>query len=288
MSGTEQELTDAALELRRHAESIEPDEKRLSELDELISQLNRLMQKHGCVNEEGLLAKKNELSTLISNHKKNSESFSELENEAQRLEGELEEMAQELHIRRKEASVNLENSVADELGKLGLPHSAVKIDLSDRAELNKYGKTQFKLLFSPNKGMPMAEAGKTASGGEMSRLMLILKSQLAQHIGLPTLIFDEIDTGVSGEIGQKMGSILKKMAHKKQVICITHLPQIAAAGEHHYFVYKQEKEDATASGIRKLDGEHRILEIAKMLSGDRPTEGAMSNAKELLLSTAQG
>jgi hypothetical protein len=177
--------------------------------------------------------------------------------------------------------------MAQELVKLGLPNAEVRIDLSLRTEWNAFGQTNFKLLFSPNKGMPLAEASKSASGGEISRLMLVLKAQLAKHVGMPTLIFDEIDTGVSGEIGQKMGQILQEMARQKQVICITHLPQIAAAGEHHYFVYKTEDRETTSSGIRKLSEEERVLEIAKMLSGDQPTDGAIHNAKELLAASFQ-
>jgi DNA repair protein RecN (Recombination protein N) len=287
LSNIDQELSDAALELRRQAESIEPDDMRLKELDDLISQLNRLMQKHGCMDLEGLIQKKNDLHEWITNHEKQNDSFAELEKELQELKKKLVKIGEVLHRKRESSSEKLEKGVAQELVKLGLPNAEVRIDLSLRTEWNAFGQTNFKLLFSPNKGMPLAEASKSASGGEISRLMLVLKAQLAKHVGMPTLIFDEIDTGVSGEIGQKMGQILQEMARQKQVICITHLPQIAAAGEHHYFVYKTEDRETTSSGIRKLSEEERVLEIAKMLSGDQPTDGAIHNAKELLAASFQ-
>jgi DNA repair protein RecN (Recombination protein N) len=287
LSNIDQELSDAALELRRQAESIEPDDMRLKELDDLISQLNRLMQKHGCMDLEGLIQKKNDLHEWITNHEKQNDSYAELEKELQELKKKLVKMGEGLHRKRESSSGKLEKDVAQELVKLGLPNAEVRIDLSLRTEWNAFGQTNFKLLFSPNKGMPLAEASKSASGGEISRLMLVLKAQLAKHVGMPTLIFDEIDTGVSGEIGQKMGQILQEMARQKQVICITHLPQIAAAGEHHYFVYKTEDGETTSSGIRKLSEEERVLEIAKMLSGDQPTGGAIHNAKELLAASFQ-
>ena len=164
-----------------------------------------------------------------------------------------------------------------------MPNAALKIEQSDLNDLTALGKDNIVFLFSANKGSIVQELNKVASGGELSRLMLSIKSLIANSKQLPTIIFDEIDTGVSGEIANKMGIIMDKMAKTMQVITITHLPQIAAKGSSHLFVYKQEKENKTHSQIKKLNKEERVQEIAKMLSTENPTAAAIKNAKELLM-----
>jgi DNA repair protein RecN (Recombination protein N) len=139
-----------------------------------------------------------------------------------------------------------------------------------------------KFLFSANKGHTLAEMSKVASGGELSRLMLAIKSLIARYAALPTIIFDEIDAGVSGEVANKVGQIMERLAENLQVITITHLPQIASKGQSHYFVYKDDETSTTYTRIRQLDEKERVLEIAKMLSGDKPGESALQNARELL------
>jgi DNA repair protein RecN (Recombination protein N) len=150
--------------------------------------------------------------------------------------------------------------------------------------LTATGIDNIRFLFSANKGHALAEMSKVASGGELSRLMLSIKSIVAQYTALPTIIFDEIDTGVSGEVANKVGQIMERLAQNLQVITITHLPQIASKGKSHYFVYKDDSEAATFTRIKQLSNDERVLEIAKMLSGDKPGESALQNARELLFS----
>jgi DNA repair protein RecN (Recombination protein N) len=156
----------------------------------------------------------------------------------------------------------------------------VKVDQTDAPDRN--GMNDIRFLFSAIKQAPPEEISKVASGGEVSRLMLTIKSLLSDFKGLPTLIFDEIDAGVSGEIAEKMGAIMKRMSGGRQVIAITHLPQVAAQGEEHFLVYKEEEQHSTVTRIRQLSSDERITEIAKLLSGERMTDAALSNARELL------
>ena len=149
-------------------------------------------------------------------------------------------------------------------------------------ELTKNGTDQIRFLFTANKGHNLAEMSKVASGGELSRLMLSIKSIIARYTALPTIIFDEIDTGVSGEVANKVGVIMERLAQNLQVMTITHLPQIASKGQSHYFVYKDNETDTTFTQLRKLSKDERVVEIAKMLSGDKPGESALQNARDLL------
>jgi DNA repair protein RecN (Recombination protein N) len=157
-----------------------------------------------------------------------------------------------------------------------------KIELQAGDELSASGLDQIRFLFSANKGIGLSDLSKVASGGELSRLMLSLKAIMASKKQLPTIIFDEIDTGVSGDVADKIGAILLKMGQTLQVITITHLPQMASKGGHHLFVYKNDDEDQTVSHIRQLSKEERVVEIAKMLSTSNPTQSALKNARELL------
>jgi len=172
---------------------------------------------------------------------------------------------------------------------MGMVSSGLKIELTPAAARNstlgglgENGADEIKFLFSANKGHALAEMSKVASGGELSRLMLSIKSLIAKNTALPTIIFDEIDTGVSGEVAHKVGQIMEQLANNLQVITITHLPQIASKGRRHYFVYKDDTTATTYTRIKQLDADERILEIAKMLSGDKPGESALQNARELL------
>ena len=168
------------------------------------------------------------------------------------------------------------------LRNLGIPFAQFVVQHQMLLEYTKNGKDSFEFLFTANKGVEPSLVSKTASGGETSRLMLAIKEILAKHLQLPTILFDEIDTGVSGEIAEKMGLILANMGKRQQVISITHLPQLAAKGEHHYFVFKSVVNDRSITQLRKLEKEDRIEELAKMLSGSSLTEAAMNNARELL------
>jgi DNA repair protein RecN (Recombination protein N) len=163
-----------------------------------------------------------------------------------------------------------------------MPNGQLKVETLPLSDFTLFGKDKVKFLFTANKGAEMNEVSKIASGGELSRLMLSIKSLISQRNLLPTIIFDEIDSGVSGEIAAKMGNIMNEMSASMQVIAITHLPQIAAKGKTHYFVYKETDDELTRSAIKKLNNEERVVEIAKMLSGEKMTETAVKAAKELL------
>lgn len=166
-----------------------------------------------------------------------------------------------------------------------MPNSALKIELTQpggSTTFNENGIDQVRFLFSANKGHALSEMSKVASGGELSRLMLSIKTLIAMHTALPTIIFDEIDTGISGEVAHKAGQIMEQLSQNLQVITITHLPQIASKGNSHYFVYKDDSQDVTYTRIRKLTKQERVDEVAKMLSGEKAGESARQNAKELL------
>ena len=165
-----------------------------------------------------------------------------------------------------------------------MPNAVLKIvnDTLSEGKFDQNGNNQIRFLFSANKGQSPLPMNKVASGGELSRLMLSIKSLIAVHTALPTIIFDEIDTGISGEIALKVGNIMERLSKNMQVIAITHLPQIASKGDTHFRVYKNEKDEITNTNITKLDEEERILELAKMLSGDHPGQSAFQNARELL------
>lgn len=185
---------------------------------------------------------------------------------------------------RNKAIPVIESEIKKLLGEVSLPNAVLKIEnnLLSEDEFTTNGIDQVRFLFSANKGVAYADISKVASGGELSRLMLCIKSSVARLISLPTIIFDEIDTGISGETAVNVGKVLKGMAKRHQLITITHLPQIAGRGEAHYFVYKEVTGKKTFTKVRKLNADERIVEIAKMLSGEKPSAVAIENAKELL------
>ncbi len=164
-----------------------------------------------------------------------------------------------------------------------MPNGRFRIDLTEKEEPGSFGIDNAEFLFSANKQVQPENLAKIASGGELSRVMLSLKSLLSASSGLPTIIFDEIDSGVSGEVAEKVGSILLSMGKGMQVVNITHLPQVAAAGDRHFFVYKDETGDSTITRVKLLSNDERVEEIARLLSGSRITEAAMSNARDLMV-----
>ena len=277
------ELKDIAGELENVQDSIVFDAAKLELISERLDLLYKLQQKHRVTSIAELIAIKEDLDTKLLD-------FTSLENSIHKITEQLiadkkvlEKLAAALSKKRKAVISPIEKQLQQTLSELGMPNAALKIEQSDLNDLTALGKDNIVFLFSANKGSIVQELNKVASGGELSRLMLSIKSLIANSKQLPTIIFDEIDTGVSGEIANKMGIIMDKMAKTMQVITITHLPQIAAKGSSHLFVYKQEKENKTHSQIKKLNKEERVQEIAKMLSTENPTAAAIKNAKELLM-----
>ena len=165
---------------------------------------------------------------------------------------------------------------------MGMPNAKIKVEVKDEVGLNSFGKNAIEFLFDANRSKQFLPVRKVASGGELSRLMLCIKSLVAQKLDMPTLIFDEIDTGISGEAARQVGIIMKELAGNRQVICITHQPQIAGKANAHFFVYKEIVKDQVKTNIRLLNKDERITAIAKMLSGEKPTAAAMENAREMV------
>jgi len=282
LNGAYIDLKELSSELEDKGNEVHSDNERMSIVNARLDLINHLLRKHNVKSEEELLVLRDEIETKL-------ESFtsidSEIEKSRKHCAKQEEACAQKsdlLSKKRKEVLEKIENEVRDILKSLSMENANFKIDLQTLTDLTSSGKDQVRFLFSANKGIGLSDLSKVASGGELSRLMLSLKAIMASKKQLPTIIFDEIDTGVSGDVADKIGNILLKMGATLQVVTITHLPQMASKGAHHLFVYKNDDEDQTVSHIRQLTKEERITEIAKMLSTSNPTQSALKNAKELL------
>jgi DNA repair protein RecN (Recombination protein N) len=256
--------------------------ERLSTIQQRLDILYTLQQKHRVANNTELLAIQQKLEDSLSQLTSSDEQIETLKKEIDLLKNELTKQAQELSLNRKKAVKLVEVAIGKTLQQVGMPSAKLVFAHQPLAALNKDGLDEIQLLFSANAGQAPAPVNKVASGGELSRLMLSIKSLLAKHTSLPTLIFDEIDTGISGETALKVGEVIADLGNDMQILSITHLPQIAAKGESHYFVYKNEGGNKTTTGIKKLTKDERIDAIAEMLSGKNPGASALQNAKELL------
>jgi DNA repair protein RecN (Recombination protein N) len=286
------ELKDIAAEIENLEQRTHTDEARAADVNTRLSLIYNLQKKHRVNTNAELLQLQDELSAKIQQAVFGDEVIEKLQQQLSTDKQELERLAGQLSADRLKAIPTIETQVLQTLAEMGMANSALKIELKVRKSespevgksdhLTKNGIDEVKFLFSANKGHALAEMSKVASGGELSRLMLSIKSLIAKNTALPTIIFDEIDTGVSGEVANKVGQIMEQLADNLQVITITHLPQIASKGQSHYFVYKDDEADTTRTRIKQLDTNERILEIAKMLSGDKPGESALQNARELL------
>ena len=276
------ELQDIGLEINNNAHNTEIDPQRLEELNDRNNQLFALKNKHRKSSTEEL----KELLLLIEEKLTNSgqlqNRINELENQLSKDEKKLNELANTLSEKRNKNLVNVECSINKLLVQMGMEHSMVKYELTHADELNFYGCNQLNVLLSSNKGESFLEIKKAASGGELARINLSFKHILSQYLQMPTSIFDEIDTGVSGEVARKVGSVMKKMAKNQQLIVITHLPQIASLGDYHKYVYKTEKDNFIETQVKDLVGDDRIYEIAKMICGDDLTKHAIEQSKMLL------
>lgn len=283
------ELKDIAAEIETIEQRTNTDEARAEEVNTRLSLIYNLQKKHRVSNNAELLELQSDLSDKIQQAVFGDEAIEKLTAQLNTDKKELEDLAAKLSANRKKIIPQIEKQVLDTLSEMGMANSNIKIEFalttshnSPSGGLGDNGIDVVKFLFTANKGHALAEMSKVASGGELSRLMLSIKSLVAQNTALPTIIFDEIDTGVSGEVANKVGQIMERLAQNLQVITITHLPQIASKGQYHYFVYKDDKAATTYTRIKQLDNEERVLEIAKMLSGDKPGESALQNARELL------
>ena len=233
-----------------------------------------------------------ELLTLLESLRNEVESYSDnrgqlakIEEETAQLENNVRELAKNVTASRKKTFPSLVSAMEDRLRKLGMTESHFCVNLQETDELRESGSDSVTFLFSANAGIVPADMSKIASGGEMSRIMLCLKSIITDSMYLPTIIFDAIDTGISGETASKVGLMMQKLAENHQVIAITHLPQIAARGQHHYLVYKQNTGHQTYTSIKTLNMQEREQMLATMMSGENCTETAVATARELLKSS---
>jgi DNA repair protein RecN (Recombination protein N) len=276
------ELKDIQATLEKESENFIYDPIKLDELNLRMSLIQKLKKKHAAVNANQLIEIYNEIELKLSESSGLDIEIDNLSKETKKLEENLNKLALELSKKRKSNTNLLSKNIVELLVDLGMPSSELIIELSSLPELNSTGLDTIKFLFSANKGIQAQNISSIASGGELSRLMLAIKYISSLHQGLPTIIFDEIDTGVSGEVAYKVGLMLQKMSKTTQLIAITHLPQIAGKAENHYFVYKESDNQKTNSKIKELSKEDRVLEIAKMLSNGNPGQAAILNAKELM------
>ena len=277
------EVKDITSEIESIALQTQINPDRLLIIQDRLDTIYRLEHKHRVESIDALLSIQKALDEKLQNFDHQDELIQQYKNEIIVIENDLKKMAKELSTNRVKSFNLVIKDILSNLKELGIPNAQLQIDHSTHEEqLDKDGYDDIKILFSANKGQQPESISKVASGGELSRLMLCIKSLLAKKEKLPTIIFDEIDTGVSGEVALKMGAIMRNLSESIQVISITHLPQIAGLGKYHYYVYKDHSAKETATKIKELDGNERIVEIAKMLSGDNPTAGALENAKELL------
>ncbi|MCT4638896.1 MAG: DNA repair protein RecN [Bacteroidales bacterium] len=282
LSSTLIEVNDISNELTSIAESFEVNPERTAYVTERLNGYYTLLQKHKADTINDLLNIKDDLDNKIQNISNFDFDIEQLTKKLDDLTFKLTEKADLLTTKRSSQFKKVEKHICTLLNGLGMPNARFSIT-NDRLTLfNAHGLDNIKFLFNANKQGDMQDIGRVASGGEMSRLMLSLKSLLANSKQFPTLLFDEIDTGISGDIADKMGSIIKTMSDETQIINITHLPQIASKGLTHLKVYKEDTKNTTNTKIKTLSKEERITEIAKMLSGEQLSEAAVSNAKELL------
>ncbi len=258
------------------------DPGRLMELRERLDKVYSLQKKHGVHEVSDLLAIASSLEGKLSSIENRGETIALLEQEISVLEKELWGKADELTTRRKKVFSKFQKEVNGRLNDLSMGSAEIKISHLREEVLRSDGADTIDILFKANKGTDFQPIRKVASGGETSRLMLSIKASVANAMALPTMIFDEIDTGVSGDVAGKMGNILKDLASKHQLICITHSPQVSARAVKHFFVHKEETKSRTLTHVKVLDKEERIIEIAKMLSGNPPSTFALDNAKDLL------
>lgn len=289
LQSTHTELKDIATEIAHLSNRIQYDPQKIEELNERLSLGYKLQKKHGVNSTDELLAIQNALEEKLQAVLNIDEAIAQKEKEYAQLEKELKKYADIISLNRSKQIKPFEEKVNKLLHQVGMPNARLKV-LMQPIPLGLSGSDLVAFLFNANLPAGKTEntqqfqpLRKVASGGELSRLMLSIKSLVAESIDLPTMIFDEIDTGISGEAAKQVGIILKSLSAKRQVICITHQPQIAGKANAHWFVFKEIKNDKIATGIRLLTMDERITAIAKMLSGEKPTAAAMENAREMIM-----
>lgn len=275
-------LRESANEFLSISENTDYDQAKIQEIKDRLDSLNSLMVKYKVDNIEGLISIRNDLELKLQRHFDVDEKISLLQKQLEKEYKKLVALADEISNKRQKAAKRFSESVQNILKDLALPYAKIKVGFDSYEDLTETGLDKINFLFSANKGSDFKPVKDVASGGELSRLALAIEATIADKMALPTLIFDEIEAGISGEVARKMGVILHQLSGRHQLINITHSPQIAAEADYHYFVYKYISGQKTKTGIKLLKKEERIKELAKMLSGDPPSDSAIENAKELI------
>ena len=281
LQSTQIELQDIAGEIESINDNINHDPKRIERINERISLGYKLLKKHGVKTTPELLQVQEQLSVKLQNVLSLDDNIAEYKKQAEQALERYNTTATKLHDARNKQLKPLEKKVNELLARVGMPNARLKITLT-RGDISAHGYDMIEFLFDANNTGQLLPLRKVASGGELSRLMLCIKSLVAQKMDLPTMIFDEIDSGISGEAARQVGLIMSELAAMRQLICITHQPQIAGRANVHFYVYKEIVRDAVKTNIRELNREERITAIAKMLSGEKPTAAALENAREML------
>ncbi|SFO22032.1 DNA replication and repair protein RecN [Algoriphagus ornithinivorans] len=288
-SGIQERFQEAYIEMKDLAETladeeskVEIDFEKLEEIRERLSKIYQLQKKHGVNSVEELIQIESELADKVFQFQNLDENLAEAEKKLKLSEKEMLDAGMLLSEKRKSCFKAFESSLQGLLGDLGMENAKIQIEQKSIPP-SASGLDEIELLFTANKGSQPQALKKVASGGEFSRLLFGIKYLMADKMALPTLIFDEIDTGISGEVALQMVRMMKEISKKHQVICITHLPQVAAKGDRHYFVFKDNQSERTVSKIKLLDDSERVEELAKMIAGSNPSSSAVESARELLL-----
>lgn len=278
------ELNDLAGEIEKLAATIDADPHRLAQVNDRLDTLYSLNQKHRVTGLNELIAKREDIRKQLKSIVTSDERMSQVEAALKKETAVLKSLSEGISVKRKNIVADVEKKIIDLLKQLGMPNAKFRVSLTKLQDFTSSGTDHADFLFSANKQVEPENLAKIASGGELSRVMLSLKSLLTKNNNLPTIIFDEIDAGVSGEVADKVGQILAGMGKYMQVVNITHLPQVASRGTKHYHVYKDDSGDSTITRIKLLTESERVIEVARLLSGSEVTETAVKNAKELLKS----
>jgi len=276
------ELEDIAAEFEVQQDSLEANPQVLEQVNSKLKLLYDLQRKHNVSDIEELLSIQEELSKKVGATENIEDEIKTKEQELLVQKERLEASAKTLSTKRKKALPKLKQQLQKSLAPLGMPSASFQIEVAEAEDFKVNGKDDLSFLFSGNKGIAYGELKKVASGGELSRIMLVIKSILANYENLPTIMFDEIDTGVSGEVSDQMGDIMYSMSKSMQVFSITHLPQVASKGNHHYKVFKEEDGSSTQTRMKQLSNDERVVELAEMLGGKSLTDSAMAHARQLL------
>ena len=277
------EMKDIDFEISSFSNEVEVNPDYLQLLTDRLDLLNKLQQKHRVHSIQELIEKHQFIQSQLSQFSDNQDRIDLVSENKAKLFDELNQIGDKISSIRKSNLDSLENEIIQRITSIGIPDGILKIQLESTDQFYENGKDKVVFLFTANKGIPLAEVEKVASGGEISRLMLAIKSVISTKNILPTVIFDEIDTGISGDVAGKVARLMQKIASDRQLLVITHLPQIAAKAKIHYFVYKEVVDGKTYTNIKELKSDDRVEEIAAMMSGDSITNAARQTAKELIL-----